>query len=200
MTNRRSGLLVAWVLLLCVSPSVARAEAEAPARGAEVGDELTLAKGTWTAQAYGAFAGDVGGPNSESLISANVGVGYHIIDNLSLNAEAAGYGVIQTGEDTGAAELRLIMRHHLIVRDRWTIYADVGEGVFEAADQVPDGGTRLNFIFRAGVGGTYQLREGLYLMGGVRYFHLSNAQIEGSDRNPSINGVEGYVGLMFTWR
>ena len=163
---------------------------------AQAQETLTLSKGTWCAQTYAAYAG----ANNETLLSANVGVGYHIIDNLSLNAEAAGYGVIQEGEDTGAAELRLIMRHHLIVRDRWTIYADVGEGVFEAADQVPDGGTRLNFIFRAGVGGTYQLREGLYLMGGVRYFHLSNAQIEGSDRNPSINGVEGYVGLMFTWR
>jgi putative salt-induced outer membrane protein YdiY len=159
--------------------------------------DFTLARGTWTAQTYGAFAG----ANNEALISANVGAGYHIIDNLSLNVEAAGYAAFQQGgDDTGAAELRLIMRHHLIARQRWTIFADVGEGVFEAADRVPPGGTRLNFIFRAGLGATYQLSENTYLIGGIRYYHLSNAKMEGAERNPGINGVEGYVGVMFTWR
>ena len=185
MEKTLSAFTITLVLLSAACPNTARA------------DELTLAQRTWTAQAYGAFAG----ANNEALLSANIGIGYHVIDNLSLNVEAAGYGVIQDGgEDTGAAELRLIMRHHLIARDRWTIFADVGEGVFEAADRVPPGGTRLNFIFRAGIGGTYQLNETTHLIGGVRYYHLSNAQIEGSDRNPSINGVEGYFGLMFTWR
>ena len=34
-------------------------------------------------------------------------------------------------------------------------------------------------------------------MGGARYFHLSNAQIDGPLRNPSVNGIEGYFGLMW---
>jgi hypothetical protein len=39
----------------------------------------------------------------------------------------------------------------------------------------------------------------MYLMGGVRGTHLSNARSEGEDRNPSLNGVEGYVGLLFAF-
>jgi hypothetical protein len=46
------------------------------------------------------------------------------------------------------------------------------------------------------VGATYQLRDNLYLFGGARYFHLSNAALEGPERNPSINGIEGYFGVM----
>jgi hypothetical protein len=47
---------------------------------------------------------------------------------------------------------------------------------------------------------SYELRDGMYFMGGARYWHLSNAKMEGDLRNPSINGVEGYVGLMWTWK
>jgi hypothetical protein len=190
MTNARIGVVAA--LVVCwVSVSAARF-----AQAAEGGDELTLAKGTWSAQAYGAFAG----ANNEALISANVGVGYHIIDNLSLNIEGAGYGVFQEGDDAAAAEVRLMMRHHLIAREKWSVFADVGQGVIESWDRVPEGGTRLNFIFRAGIGGAYEIDEGMFLIGGVRYFHLSNAQMEGDERNPSINGVEGYLGVLFLLR
>ena len=36
-------------------------------------------------------------------------------------------------------------------------------------------------------------------MAGVRYFHLSNAHLEGPRRNPSINGLEGFLGVMWTF-
>ena len=50
---------------------------------------------------------------------------------------------------------------------------------------------------RAGIGLTYKLDESTYLFGGARYFHLSNARLEGIEHNPQMNGVEFYVGLMF---
>lgn len=156
---------------------------------------ILFPQGTWTAQSY---AGCVGGA-SETLISSNVGAGYCIFNNFALNIEGIGYGIIQNDPDTAAVGLQLIFRHHLIARDRWSIFADVGGGIFEAADDVPPGGTRFNFTLRTGLGLAYQLKPDLYLLAGLRYFHLSNAQIEGHERNPNINGVEGYVGLMFTF-
>ena len=159
-------------------------------------DGLTLSRGTWSAQTYAAY----GAESHEKLLNGNFGIGYYFIDNLSFSLEVAGYDVLQEGPDAYAGELRLMMRHHLIVRDRWSIFADVGQGVIESSDRVPPGGTRFNFIFRAGLGATWELRDNMHLIGGVHYVHLSNAQIEGSDRNPSINGIEGYVGLMWTWR
>ncbi len=45
----------------------------------------------------------------------------------------------------------------------------IGEGFFEACEDVPRGGTRVNFVFRAGLSASYQLRDNLYLIAGARY-------------------------------
>jgi hypothetical protein len=45
----------------------------------------------------------------------------------------------------------------------------------------------------------YRLADDTYLLGGARYFHLSNAKAHGSEKNPSYDGVEYYVGLMFAF-
>ena len=60
-------------------------------------------------------------------------------------------------------------------------------------------GTRFNFVFQSGAGLTCHLRDNLYLIGGARYYHLSNANFDGDGQNPSINGVRAYVGLLFTF-
>jgi hypothetical protein len=64
---------------------------------------------------------------------------------------------------------------------------------------VPDGGTYFNFTTSTGLGATYRIQDHFYLLGGVRYFHLSNAQIQGPQHNPSVNGVEGFFGLLWTF-
>ena len=149
--------------------------APATARGAD--DASTLERGTWSIQMYGAFAG----ANNEQLYSGDVGVGYYVIDHLSLNLEGAGYYIDQDGPNAGQGEVRLLMRHHFLRREKWNVFADVGFGVSEASDQVPDDGTRMNFMFRSGLGMGYEIKHNVWLVGGVRYFHLSNAKIEGDD-------------------
>lgn len=135
---------------------------------------------------------------NSNFAAAGAGVGYYFLDNVSLGLELNGYQIFQD-QSTYAGGVALLGRHHFFTHGRWTIFADVGFGVFEANDPVPAGGTHFNFTFRSGLGVTYRLREGLDLMGGVRYFHLSNARIEGRNRNPSANGFEPYFGLMWTF-
>jgi hypothetical protein len=110
------------------------------------------------------------------------------------------YAVDQPGDDAVAASAGLLMRHHFLRWPRSTLFIDVGQSIFYGSDEVPPGGTHLNFAFRAGPGFTYQLRERAHLIGGMRYFHLSNARRRGAERNPSINGVEAYLGLMWELR
>jgi hypothetical protein len=50
-----------------------------------------------------------------------------------------------------------------------------------------------------GLGATVPIADKLDFIGGVRFFHLSNANMHGRDENPAINGVQGYVGLMWRW-
>ncbi len=181
---RWSFLIVAVVL--CGLTHDALADGHAP----------SFPKGTLTLQGYGTYAGGIDADSD--LGSAAFGVGYYVWDNVSLSLEASGYRVWQSNQNAWAYGMSGVLRHHFLQLEKATIFADVSFGPAEATRRVPEGGTHFNFITRTGIGVTYPIQERLHLMGGVRYFHLSNAQIEGKVRNPSINGVEGFVGVMWS--
>jgi hypothetical protein len=166
------------------------------ARAGWLDGKTTFAQGTWTAQAYGSYV-NAHGFSHEMLASGAAGVGYFVFDNAELNLELVGYHVTQDGPDANAIGLQLLLRHHLLQFDRLSLFVDVGPGIFEGSTEVPPDGTSFNITFRSGPGVTYQLNDNWYLIGGARYFHLSNAALEGREHNPSINGVEGYFGVMF---
>ncbi|HTL30971.1 MAG TPA: acyloxyacyl hydrolase [Tepidisphaeraceae bacterium] len=168
------------------------------ARAGWIDGKTTFAKGTWTAQTYGNYI-SAKGSSDEILASGAVGVGYFVFDNAELNLELLGYHVTQDGPDADAISLQLMLRHHFIEFDRFSLFVDVGVGAFEGSTEVPQDGTTFNITFRSGPGLTYRLADHFYLLGGARYFHLSNAALEGREHNPSINGVEGYFGVMFTF-
>lgn len=130
------------------------------------------------------------------MAGGSVGVNYYFQDGISLGLEGGGYHLGQADGDGVAGNLGVMLRQHVIRRDRWSLYVDVGEGLFEADQDVPHDGTHFSFLFHTGPGVTWQLTEHIYLMAGVRYYHLSNAQTQGGDRNPASNGIEGYVGVM----
>lgn len=131
--------------------------------------------------------------------AGSVGVGYYFFDNFSLNLEFAGLAVQQPGPDSVIAEGDLKLRHHLLNAGRFSFYLDAGGGISYATARTPAGGTNFDFTVQTGPGVAFQLYQNVYLTGGVRFWHLSNARIEGSQRNPSINAWEGYAGLMMTF-
>ncbi|MBL0928325.1 MAG: acyloxyacyl hydrolase [Phycisphaerales bacterium] len=80
----------------------------------------------------------------------------------------------------------------------WTVYGDAGIGLLFSGREVPDGGTRFNFTPRAGVGSTIQLGNSpVRLDVGLRWAHISNANTQGSDRNPSRDSIGVYIGVLF---
>ena len=153
-------------------------------------------RGTWSATVEGAYAHsfDLSPARIETV---SMGVGYYFMDNVSLNAEAAGFWNQQDGPDASIAEINLRLRHHVFNVDRWSFLIDVGGGLSYASVPTPPGGTYFNFCLQTGPGVCYRLTDNLHLIGGARYLHFSNAAIEGRDRNPSINALEGYVGLLY---
>lgn len=125
------------------------------------------------------------------------GVGYYFFDNLAINLDVSGYG-FNEGQPSGAAvSMTLGLRHHLLNFGTASLFMDVAGGIIEASSELPSGGTHLNNMFYVGPGIAYPIRDNVWLIGGVRYFHISNAQSEGPDRNPSINAIQGVVGIMF---
>ncbi len=138
-----------------------------------------------------------------------IGVSWFAADGFSLDLAAEMYTIDastpdvsprQTYSATGGGGSIGVTWHFLEGRigDRdWSIFADAGVGLLWTGDDVPPGGTRLNFTPRAGVGGTLGLDDRTRLMLGLRWFHISNAQT-GSD-NPGIDALQVVAGLSFAF-
>lgn len=156
-----------------------------------------FSRGTWTATGYGTYIKSFTGQEAQ-MGSGAVGVGYYFFDNLSLSAELSGYYDAQAGPSSRIVSGDLLLRNHLFRSGRFSFFLDGVAAITYADRRTPYPlGTHYNYIVEPGIGATLQLYENLHLIGGVRYFHLSNAHLEGPIRNPSINGTQAYVGLLF---
>ena len=175
----------------CAAPADTDAPADSePLRHAQ------FDKGSWTFQTYGGYMNDLG-PFDVEAGFASAGFSYYFVDGMSLGAEVGGYAIGQPGEDALAVSAGLVFRHHLYDDGDASVFVDVVGSVFEATADVPSSGTRFNFLTGLGLGVTKRLDARSNLLVGVRYFHLSNANSFGDDRNPALNGITGYVGVMF---
>jgi hypothetical protein len=163
-------------------------------------EQTNFPKGTWSLQAYGGYLDDVSLSN-EKLAMGAAGVGYYFADDWSLSLEGIGYGFDATngGGDAAGGGFGGALRWHFLQRDRFSLFAEIGGGMLYADEKFPPGGTQFNFSAQAGFGATYRLDEHLHLLGGVRYLHVSNANIHGLDENPSIDAIGGYVGVSLTF-
>ena len=151
----------------------------------------------WTSEVLGTAIGDVS--NRHVVIGgATYGIGYYVLDNLAILTDVSGYGFNQ-GHDSGAAvNWTLGLRHHLLEIGKSSLFFDVSGGLLTASSAVPHHGTHFNETFEVGPGVAIPIQSDVYFIGGVRYFHLSNANREGDDHNPSVNAIQGVAGVM--WR
>jgi len=164
------------------------------------GPAAEFAKGSWVTPAY--FSATVG--DNDHLYEAHAGVGYFFMDNLALNAEVVGsYANYNSYPNDPAnawgAGLDLLFRWHFIKGTNWSLYADGGGGLREFSRAFPTGGTHFNFTPQIGLGATYKLADNLQLMGGARYFHLSNAGFDGNNHNPGYDALQLYLGATLKW-
>ena len=165
--------------------------ASSDAQRFQVGDG-SFAKGRWILLGYGAAAV---GKTSRKVYAGNIGFGYHIIDNFSLNLEAGGY-FIDHARDTGGGGVDMLLRWHPLHGRDWSLYLDGGPGFIYSRRTLRDPGTHFNFTVQGGPGATYKLTDRLHSMGGMRWFHVSNARIRGKNRNVGFDSPMFYLGLM----
>lgn len=155
-----------------------------------------FAAGQWTIYGYGSGAA---GKSARKVYAGHVGLGYYFLDNVSLNLETAGY-FIEQSNDTGGAGLNLASRWHYWRGTEWSLYFDGGAGLMHTRDTLRDPGTHFNFTLQGGMGVTYDLTERLMPMTGLRWFHISNARIQGKDHNVGFDSPMFYIGLILPFK
>lgn len=142
----------------------------------------------------GAYASSDGG-----LYQGHVGVGYYFLHGHAINLELAVGGHDGRGgaADGYHAALELMLRSHWLRAVDWSVFLEGGAGVIWLSEPFPRTGTRWNFTPQAGVGFTYRLAQSTHLISGGRWYHISNANSNGPDRNPAYNGLMFYAGLLY---
>ena len=158
--------------------------------------QYSFAAGTWTFQTYGSAS--FGDENGE-MYTGHIGVGYHVIDNLSMNFEAvAGHVELEDGEKDKAtmAGLELLLRYHFLKGDGWSVFGDLVGGLQQTTKPLPFNGTHFNFRPQLGLGVTWFLNDQTLLLAGARWLHISNGGKNGEAKNPGYDSAMIYLGLM----
>lgn len=122
---------------------------------------------------------------------------YFLVDWFEVTGELGVWYHFQENEDAAGLNPVLVFRWHLLHDEDWTVYLDAGIGVLFTTDDVPEGGTHVNFTPRAGVGFTHAIgNSGARLQGGLRWHHISNARITGDRNNPATDAPMLYLGVI----
>ncbi len=163
-----------------------------------LGQPTPFPKGSWNLEISGSYTTPIRFSEAE-LTGATLAGGYYLVDNLSLSGELQGYYADQPQEHALVAGLGVLLRWHVLVHNRFSLFIDGGGSVTYATRDVPEFGTHYNYTGKVGLGITYELSHDLHLIGGMRYFHLSNANLHGRDQNPSYDGIQFHLGVMWTF-
>lgn len=165
-------------------------------------------RGTWDLQLYGTYYESIRTFGDETIQSGVAALGYYFGDRHSFRVELLGYHLDNkagpftaagNADDALAAGVNIGLRYQFLEYERLTLFVEGYAGLFYGHRDFPEDGTHFNFNEQFGLGATFRLRDNLHLVGGARYMHISNAQIHGSDENPTFDGIGGYVGVLFTF-
>ena len=165
------------------TPSSAREGRATPAFGA---------KDSWRWQLLGSWIGDMQGA---SQFEGEWSASWFFMQDVSMDFGLSGDAILQPGLDAGGGGASLMFRWHFLAREDWSVFADLGCGMLFTNEPVPSDGGRVNFTPRAGLGGTLAIGPTARLMGGLRWYHISNANT--AESNPGRDSLQVFGGVSF---
>jgi len=187
---------LSFAMLLSLTAFVFPARVAAAPLFGEAGEDFR--EGTWAWEVGGSYIHPIRFSESK-FYHAHFAANYYFGDDVSAGGMIEGYYADQVFEDTGIVGAGLQLRWHFLEAEKFSLFVDGGIGFTIADDEVPEGGTHFNYTPRGGVGASFELDEGVHLLGAVRFWHISNGNLHGRDENPSQDGIQYYVGVMFTF-
>jgi hypothetical protein len=127
------------------------------------------------------------------FVTGTLGLGYAPVDRLMISLELSGDYMAEPGSTGCGGGFNLRGRVELLRIHNMSLFVDGLAGILESDHPVPFDGTHFNFIETAGVGVLLPIAPSVFIEGGGRYEHISNA---GISVNPGYNGVQFYLGVM----
>lgn len=126
---------------------------------------------------------------------AGAGLSFFLADDFSVDFEANALYFDQAGNNAAAGHLNVLLRWHMFHDEprTWTMYAETGVGLLFATDDVPEDGSRFNFTPQLGAGFSFDVGSDTRLFTGLRWFHISNANLY--EQNPGRDAYMLYAGL-----
>ena len=91
----------------------------------------------------------------------------------------------------------LVVKYNFLSFGRWMPFWDAGAGMLwtDLAPRIPEQSTQFNFILQTGPGVSYFVSENWAITTGIRFHHISNANI--GDRNTGLNAWLFNLGVSF---
>ena len=151
-------------------------------------------EGTWRWGLNGGHAWDVK-TSENKLTTFGVEFEYFVEDNLSLDIGLLGMDVDQQGKNVDGFNFTLQLRWHFVTKETWSLFMEGGAGLLRTSDNVPAGGSKFNFTPQAGVGLSFDVGDNNRWLIGVRWHHISNANIY--DTNPGRDSIMVWTGISF---
>ncbi|MDH3583170.1 MAG: acyloxyacyl hydrolase [Phycisphaerae bacterium] len=209
MFRRKHGFLLLVVIAGSLNPLPARAEQPLLNLGEAVVDKavgmlnlhpsmLFETEGEWRRDVYGGFIEEL--RSDETLYFVAYSVERMVRDDFASVVEFVGYSVDQHqpgARDSLGGGLNLLGRWYFDQEGDVTWFGEGGVGASMFNYRTPGPlGTHFNFNAMGGAGLRWKVSEQTDLIAAGRYYHLSNANKDGSVfRNPSIDGFGAYAGL-----
>ncbi len=132
-------------------------------------------------------------PRVGVVVTPEVGSGFYA-GNLELLLEPLYAHYLEPFTATAAGG-SVLFKYNFLGFGRWMPFWDLGLGMLwtNLAPRIPEQSTQFNFVLESGPGVQYFATERIALTLGVRFHHISNAQL--GDRNKGLNSTLGYGGV-----
>jgi hypothetical protein len=194
-----AGLLV--LCLVCLSTQTgaqpAGQGAETTVRGgADTGPFASGAPALELTASYLVEAWDLNGTPRDRLAGGSAAVSLPFRESWAAVIELLGAQVVrQTPPDATLVGLLALVRKRLTDSQRLSFVVEGGLGASYASVEVPDRGTRFNYLLEAGAGVSHPVGRRTSLLLKIRLLHLSNNSLKGRDHNPDIQGLGAQAGI-----
>jgi hypothetical protein len=134
--------------------------------------------------------------NHEWMFDGTVGVWWAYREGRTFGVEFHAVAVTQERPRNAFLNaLTPVFRCRVWQGRRSTMFLEFGGGFSWSDAPVPPRGTRLNYLTMTSAGFTRRLSAQAHAVASVRWLHLSNASLEGRDRNPDIEAIGGFIGV-----